>query len=460
MSQDIILSLRKEIAFVLNESDIILQSSTRKLNFHSPQSGLRAALDSLTNVGGTATELKQIVIERDGVRGGEKFDAYLQRLMYLGWICFSVVPLATAIPMVEEYSTACPDIDWQQTSFTLSRFAYLHQVDGQMVLESPLSKVRIKLLHWQAAALIAQLSQPQTFVTLIETIPDIAVETLQQFIYLLLQTQMLSVGAEPSQLEFWEFHDLLFHSRSRIGRHDSPFGGTYRFLNRRDLLPEVKSFMSDDIVLLDRPNLERLTQNNTSLIGILESRKSLRQYGSQLITVQQLGDFLYHCARVKETIKTKMGELTHRPYPAGGSMYELEIYPVINQCFGLSSGLYHYHPLAHQLCRISDRTQDIERLFTSSWYFSGQQDKPQVLLVITARFGRLFWKYQSIAYALILKHIGVLYQTFYLVATQMHLAPCALGTGNSDFFAKITGLDYYEESSVGEFILGSIKSEI
>ena len=37
----------------------------------------------------------------------------------------------------------------------------------------------------------------------------------------------------------------------------------------------------------------------------------------------------------------------------------------------------------------------------------------QVLLILTARFQRLSWKYASIAYALTLKHVGVVYQTMY-----------------------------------------------
>jgi hypothetical protein len=43
----------------------------------------------------------------------------------------------------------------------------------------------------------------------------------------------------------------------------------------------------------------------------------------------------------------------------------------------------------------------------------------------------------------------------YLVATAMNLAPCAIGAGNSDLFAAAVGTDYYAETSVGEFILGS-----
>jgi SagB-type dehydrogenase family enzyme len=61
----------------------------------------------------------------------------------------------------------------------------------------------------------------------------------------------------------------------------------------------------------------------------------------------------------------------------------------------------------------------------------------------------------SIAYSLILKHVGVVYQTMYLAATAMGLAPCALGCGDSDRFARAAGIDYYVESSVGEFLLGS-----
>lgn len=81
-----------------------------------------------------------------------------------------------------------------------------------------------------------------------------------------------------------------------------------------------------------------------------------------------------------------------------------------------------------------------------------------MLFILSARFQRLAWKYASIAYALILKQMGVMYQTMYLTATAMNLAPCALGGGDADMFARAAGTDYYEETSVGEFLLGSRKN--
>ena len=48
----------------------------------------------------------------------------------------------------------------------------------------------------------------------------------------------------------------------------------------------------------------------------------------------------------------------------------------------------------------------------------------------------------------------------YLVATAMHLAPCALGGGNSAAFAQAAGTNEFDESSVGEFLLGSPRADL
>jgi oxazoline/thiazoline dehydrogenase len=80
----------------------------------------------------------------------------------------------------------------------------------------------------------------------------------------------------------------------------------------------------------------------------------------------------------------------------------------------------------------------------------------QLLLVFTARFRRMSWKYEGNAYALILQEVGVLYEAMYLVATAMHLAPCAVGGGDAAHFASIIGTDPLEEASVGAFTLGSL----
>ncbi len=84
----------------------------------------------------------------------------------------------------------------------------------------------------------------------------------------------------------------------------------------------------------------------------------------------------------------------------------------------------------------------------------GAEAPPQILLTITSRFARVAWKYSSIAYALTLKDVGVLLQTLYLMAADMGLGGCAVGTSDIDLFEKMTGLPFHVEGPVGQFTLG------
>ena len=145
--------------------------------------------------------------------------------------------------------------------------------------------------------------------------------------------------------------------------------------------------------------------------------------------------------------------LALRPYPSGGAIHELEVYVIVNRCEGLDRGVYHYGSASHELHMISVQNGGMDALIEMA---SRTLASPmQLLLIITARFQRVQWKYQSMAYALILKNVGVLMQTMCLTATAMNLGGCALGGGHSDLFASMTGLDYYTEGSVGEFLLGA-----
>jgi SagB-type dehydrogenase family enzyme len=269
---------------------------------------------------------------------------------------------------------------------------------------------------------------------------------------------------EPPALRSWEFHDLLFHARSRKGRSDSPFGAAYRPEAGPGPPPAFRAADAGETIELFRPDLARIERDDPPLAKVVEGRRSLREYGDRPLSARQLGEFLYRVARVKASreveVETPHGplavELAPRPFPAGGSLYELEFYLAVQACDGLDPGLYRYDPRHHRLATLCGRTPDLGHLIRDAAASAAiPEGSVQVLVVLSARFRRLAWKYASIAYALTLKHVGVVYQTMYLTATAMDLAPCALGGGDSDLFARAAGVDYYDESSVGEFLLGS-----
>jgi SagB-type dehydrogenase family enzyme len=189
---------------------------------------------------------------------------------------------------------------------------------------------------------------------------------------------------------------------------------------------------------------------------VLAARRTIRnQDVEHPLTVAQLGEFLYRSARVIRTGADGKQEISLRPAPSGGAVHSLEIYPVVTSVAGLATGMYHYDPFDHQLEPVPAKHSALSRMLSQAGASAGTAVPPQVLLVLACRFGRVMWKYQGMGYALVLKDVGVLLQTMYLVATAMGLAPCALGVADSDVFAQATGLDRLTESSVGEFVLGS-----
>jgi oxazoline/thiazoline dehydrogenase len=335
--------------------------------------------------------------------------------------------------------------------YVLSRFAYCHRVDDQWILESPLSDQSIVLSDIRAVSLLFLLTEPKRPID----IPDLSTKTAMQLFQLFYDAGALSVADEKDDaLAQWEFHDLLFHTRSRTGRHSNPYGKTDRFVGKMKPPASVKRQMSGSKISLNKPDIDQLCRDDVPFTKVLEERQSKRKHGKSAITKREVGEFLYRSARVRKTFAVKGFEFTNRVYPSSGAAYELEMYLAINRCTGLASGFYHYSPLSHQLIRISSRTKSVSKLLKSA-ASTAHTDVPQILIIVSARFPRMMWRYESIAYAAILKDVGVLYQTFYLVATAMGLSACALGVGNSDLFAEVAGTNYYEETSVGEFMIGS-----
>jgi len=61
---------------------------------------------------------------------------------------------------------------------------------------------------------------------------------------------------------------------------------------------------------------------------------------------------------------------------------------------------------------IAARAHELEAMLTAAEFAWTAPAPPQILITIAARFGRVSWKYSSIAYV-VLKDVGVLIQTFY-----------------------------------------------
>jgi oxazoline/thiazoline dehydrogenase len=461
-----------------NDGELTLLGLRSPFTFRQMSPGLRDALCRLAAPGESAQRLADRVRAIDGPAALARWYYHLQDLAQRGLLRLAVNAdgdrLATLEPTAPSFilppAGALPD-----RCYVLSRFAWMQRHGEVLVLESPLSPARIVLDDPRPAALVHSLTHPGTVAEIRGRVPDLPTDAVAPLLGLLVNAGAVcaiddhGVSAEDADpaLRFWQFHDLLFHARSRQGRHDGPVGATYPHAGRLDPPPAVQPETGDDGIALHRPDLERAQCEDPPFALVQQRRRSIRNYATEPITDRQLGEFLYRVARVTDRqqrqIDTPAGpvpmDFALRPYPAGGALYELDVYAAVAACGGLSPGLYRYDGVGHRLVRRAGRTAEVDRLLADAARATGLPTmEPQVLLVLAARLPRIAWKYTGLAYALVLKDVGVIFQTMYLAATAMGLAPCAVGLGDSDVFARAAGVDYYTETSVGEFLLGSAPS--
>ncbi|WP_214326885.1 SagB family peptide dehydrogenase [Nonomuraea sediminis] len=366
----------------------------------------------------------------------------VDRLLAGGWLKITITgdggPLYTLDPL--KAPPARPGISGR---WVLSKFAAVRREAGGVVVRSPLAWCDLWI---HDHSLLADVVEPGG-----RLLGDLVWAGLA-----------VPEGSEEGELRSaqWSPQELEFHDRSRVGFRGylgDGFGGTFWARGRFEPEPARPEPYPGTVVELPRPDLAEL--KDPALTDVLEGRRSRREHDDERpVGLAQLGELLYRAARVREQWTADDVEYTSKPYPSGGSVYELELYPVIRHAAGIAPGMYHYDAHNHVLRLVREAGHPaVRRLLTVAGHGAATGRRPQVLLAVSARAGRILWKYEGMGYALMLKHVGVLYQTLYLVATAMGLAACGLGGGDSVAFAEATGRDPLRECAVGEFMIGSVE---
>lgn len=447
----IVLCLGSETRLAKHRDTVRIQVRGRELSFPAVPPGALAAFRRLAGSGASRIALARTAGRREAARWASTL-AELESACAVSYeVRDSKGLLARLVPMAPEYRDSFGRTTTNR--MVLSRFVCIRRVRDGLVLESPLAHARVELSARAAPHLGRFLvGRPGR-----ETAPG-------GLASLLLAAGMLtgvdrtgrSLEERDPTLRTWEFADLLFHSRSRLGRHDAPAGAALERVGRLAPLPALKPAITrrGGGVALPRPDLERVARRDPPLTRALELRRSVREGSDGEVTLAELGEFLYRVARVRGRKRANARlpyETTSRPYPSGGACYPLELYLAVSRCEDLPRGFYHYDPLRHRLEPVAGGESQVEPLLRDTRQEFGPV--PPILIVITARFARMAWKYRSMAYSVLLKDVGVLMQTMYLVATAMGLAPCAIGCGDAERSVRALGTRFEAESSVGEFLL-------
>jgi SagB-type dehydrogenase family enzyme len=413
--------------------------------------GQRQALKALNLGPATIAELA-------GLPGGDEVGTLISRLDAGGWLkvavrrddgtaLYSILPCGQPPP---QPATLSP------RSAVLSKFAVLHRDSDGLVLENPLSWCDVRIHDPRLLVLLDGADAGES---------GLPTGVASQFIEDLQRCGMLvAAGGEDRDFDAhsWSAPDLWFHRRSTLGQRNvtwDHFGPTKWAKGRFPQPPARRTSYPGEPIALPAPDLAAKRAQDPTLTAVLEDRVSTRTFDdTHPITIEQLGELLYRTARTRGTQPVGDGEeLLSRPYPSGGGIYELELYPVVRNVAGLEPGMYHYDSFDHALRPVADSDSKAVSQLTkpASATLTGGAE-PQLLIVMAARGGRIMWTYEQIAYSAILKDVGVLMQTIYLAATAMGLGACAQGFSDTTAFATTTGVDELQECSVGSIIVGSI----
>ena len=363
----------------------------------------------------------------------------------------------------------------------LSRFANIHIYEKGFEITSPLSAARLQIQDDRLYGLIPKLATPCPIEQFRAFLPEDLQIHYQDLISLLLNSGIAGISNTNQNIEIdlepikagWSRQDLTFHHNTRCNSVDLDNEDSWTKPVTRQGPPAKHQRIILSRLTLPKPSIHL---HNTNFYQIIQKRQTIRAYQTRPINIEALGNLLWYSMHTREEILCDPGlprayEGLLRPVASAGALHSIEFYLCIKQCTGISPGFYHYDSFEHSLGRISDFNEACENMLAlavnttcrppqADSVSPSRGQHPDVLIVMAARYERQASLHfnTGLAYALILKDAGSIYQQLYLVATALELAPCGLSFGSSELLEQASGISGTVECSVGEFMIGNPNS--
>ncbi|MEA1906843.1 MAG: SagB/ThcOx family dehydrogenase [Euryarchaeota archaeon] len=175
---------------------------------------------------------------------------------------------------------------------------------------------------------------------------------------------------------------------------------------------------SDGWIVLPAPG----TTGRVSVEGALFSRRSVRTYTKEPITLDDLSRLLW-AAQGVTAVAGGRDEL--RTAPSAGALYPLEVYVVAGNVGGVPDGVYHFLPREHALQKVCDG--DLRGNLSGCALRQSQITDAAVDIVFMAVFERTTAKYGDRGVRYVYMESGHAAQNVCLQAESLGLGVCAIG---------------------------------
>ena len=245
----------------------------------------------------------------------------------------------------------------------------------------------------------------------------------------------------------WSDYAALYHSQSRW--RDVDVGRSFDVAPPPPDAPEPPPHFHASSQALQTIELPLVTRDE-GLFRLLSERRTTRSFDPAApLTREELSLVLYYTFGCHGFARLGDGIVVlKRTSPSGGSLHPIEVYPLVVGVEEVDAGLYHYRTDQHALELVDPLDTDSARKRLVE-FAAGQTylATAPVLLIMTARFSRSFWKYRGSSrnYAVLLMDAAHLSQTLYLVCGALGLGAFVSAAVNDGNIADRLGLDSFEE---------------
>lgn len=420
-------------------SDVRLEVSEDQAWLQSPEGSMRLADPSQVALArglsqGNISEMALLERIKETVDPQDKCAAFLFRLDQSGFLCRYLMQgaqiVARCIPR------RAPEVGFPPSlpkyPLVLSPSAVLQPWDGGVRVHVPGGWAHVDLLDKRLGPLLFELSRgcEQDLIEATGHAPLVMDALFRLFAWCGLLEGRADTDAPV--------HEALFHSQTRNGFARTKIGKTGG-------TAPAKAPKARPQIALPMPDRAALIANDAPHALVAQQRESRRAQSVDPISRAQLGELLFRCFYREDG---------RCPYPSGGGIYPLTAYIVVHRCDGIAPGLYAYDALHHGLNMIAENEAALKGLLGDAAAAAGCTALPQILLVLSADMVTMRAAYGDLAYSLVLKEVGAVFQCVQLAGEAMKLAVCPLGVGNAAEFAKVSGLDKFDAPSVGEMMVG------
>jgi oxazoline/thiazoline dehydrogenase len=185
----------------------------------------------------------------------------------------------------------------------------------------------------------------------------------------------------------------------------------------------------------------------------LRERRSVRDFGSAPVTRTTLAELLERACADQGPPRAGV---VRRPYPSGGALHSLEVYPVLAEraVDEIPAGIYRYSAADHALASVAHE-RETRAILEDARAMMGASVAPPVVFIVSSRFDRVTGDYRTVAYRLVLIELGGLLQTLQLTADALQLGGCVLGAVPcASQLPRVLGTDPVFEPLLGAIAIG------